>query len=46
VQYTTNLAQAGWINLGIPITASNSVISASDFIGLEQQRFYRVLGPQ
>jgi hypothetical protein len=46
LQYTTNLAQGGWLNLGTPVTATNAVMSASDSIGPDQQRFYRLLGPQ
>ena len=46
VQYKTNLAQAGWINLGNPVVASNSVMSASVPIGPDPQRFYRLFGPQ
>jgi hypothetical protein len=42
-QYRTNLVQPGWLNLGGPITATDSVISVSAPIGPDRQRFYRVL---
>ena len=42
VQYTTNLANNIWTNLGPPIVASNSTATASDSISNVQQ-FYRVL---
>ena len=43
VQYTTNLNSTNWLSLGSPITATNSTASASDFIGPDQKRFYRVV---
>jgi hypothetical protein len=42
VQYSTNLAQMNWNNLGVPLIATNSITRASDTIGPGQQRFYRV----
>lgn len=42
VQYKTNLAQAGWSNLGSPITAVSTVTSSSDTIGPDPRRFYRI----
>ena len=42
VQYETNLAQVGWINLGSPITALSTVTSSSDTIGPDPRRFYRI----
>jgi hypothetical protein len=42
LQYKTNLAQPGWINLGGAITATNNALSASDSIGPNPQRFYRL----
>jgi hypothetical protein len=42
VQYKTNLNQPNWINLGSTITASNTVVSATNPIGSDKQRFYRV----
>jgi hypothetical protein len=43
VQYTTDLNSANWLSLGSPITATNGTASASDFIGPDQKRFYRVV---
>jgi len=43
VQYTTNLAPAHWIDLGDPITATNSSMTVSDLTGLGPHRFYRVI---
>jgi hypothetical protein len=45
LQYCTNLAQGDWSNLGSAITATNTVMSASDSIGPDPQRFYRLLVP-
>ena len=48
VQYKTNLLQAGWINLGTPIIATNSSLTMPDNSPLTSspQRFYRlVLSP-
>jgi hypothetical protein len=45
LQYGTNLAQGNWSNLGSAITATNAVMSASDSIGPDPQRFYRLLVP-
>jgi hypothetical protein len=42
LQYKTNLLQTNWINGGSIITASNTVLSATNAIGADQQRFYRV----
>jgi hypothetical protein len=41
VQYTTNLAQANWINLGSTVSATNAVMSGTDSLS-ETQRFYRI----
>ena len=41
VQYTTNLAENAWFNLGYPIVATNSTTTASDLMS-SQQVFYRV----
>jgi len=46
VQYSTNLTQAGWMDLGMPIAASNAIGTATISIGTDPQRFYRILGPQ
>ena len=45
LQYRTNLAQGNWNNLGSAITATNAVMSASDSIGPDPRRFYRLLVP-
>ncbi len=45
LQYRTNLVQGNWSNLGSAITATNAVMSASDSIGPDPQRFYRLLVP-
>jgi hypothetical protein len=45
LQYSTNLAQGDWSNLGGAITATNAVMSAADSIGPDPQRFYRLLVP-
>jgi hypothetical protein len=42
LQYTTSLATASWNNLGGTINATNSTVFASDFVGSDRQRFYRV----
>ncbi len=43
LQYTTNLDQLNWVNLGSAITTSNAVLSATDTFNVNLQRFYRVL---
>ncbi len=43
LQFKTNLVQPGWLNLGGPVGATNTVTSAADTIGSDQQRFYRVV---
>ena len=42
LQYKTNLNQANWVNIGSSITASNTVLSATNAAGSDKQRFYRV----
>jgi hypothetical protein len=42
VQYKTNLLQTNWINLGAVITATNSTATATNLIGPDPQRFYRL----
>jgi uncharacterized repeat protein (TIGR03803 family) len=41
LQFTSDLSQTNWNDLGSPMTATNGVMSASDPIG-EGSRFYRV----
>ena len=43
VQFTTDLTSTNWSILGGPINATNSTITASDFITTNQQRFYRIV---
>ena len=42
VQYKTNLLQTNWINLGSVITATNFTATATNLIGPDPQRFYRL----
>ena len=42
LQFKTNLNQVTWINRGSPIPATNSIMSASDTMGPDPQRFYRI----
>jgi hypothetical protein len=42
IQYTTNLSQAIWLNLGDPITASGSTLIGSDALA-SWPTFYRVM---
>jgi len=43
LQYKTNLAPTGWISLGGGNVATTSAVSATDAIGPDSQRFYRVI---
>ena len=42
-QCTTNLAPANWVNLGGAISGTNGTMAASDVIGFDLQRFYRMV---
>jgi hypothetical protein len=42
VQYSTNLTQTAWSNLSSAIPATNGTLTASDTIGPDTRRFYRV----
>jgi hypothetical protein len=42
-QYTTNLAPVNWVNLGDIISGTNGTMTASDVIGQDPQRFYRLI---
>jgi hypothetical protein len=42
MQYKTNLNQSTWLNLGAPVSASGSSVTASDAT-TNSQRFYRVV---
>jgi RHS repeat-associated protein len=43
LQFKTNLTQSSWNNSGSPTTATNSTAAASDAIGQDLERFYRVV---
>jgi hypothetical protein len=42
VQYTTDMQQTNWTNLGSTNLATSATMSASDSTGPDSQRFYRV----
>ena len=42
-QYKTDLTRTNWINLGAPIMATHSTVTASDVAPTGPQRFYRVV---
>jgi hypothetical protein len=42
VQYATNLTQPLWLNL-VLLTAANPTVTASDTVGADAQRFYRIV---
>lgn len=42
VQYTTNLLSGTWQNLGNAFAATNTTVSASDIVGPDTKRFYRL----
>ena len=42
LQVATNLTAPNWQDLGSPVTATNNTVSASDAVGADGQRFYRV----
>jgi uncharacterized repeat protein (TIGR03803 family) len=43
LQYVADLKSTNWINLGNPILATNAWTTTSDSVGLNSQRFYRVV---
>jgi len=43
LQFTTNLTQTNWSNVGGTIVATNTTASAPDAIGVDRQRLYRLL---
>ena len=45
LQSSTNLTSGNWSNWGSAITATNSIMSTTDAIGPDPQRFYRLLVP-
>ncbi len=42
LEYSTNLTSLGWLSLGSPTIASSPTVSATDDIGSDPQRYYRV----
>ena len=43
VQYKTDLSQTNWMSLISAITATNSTVTATDVVGPDTQRFYRIV---
>jgi len=43
VQATTNLSSGIWTNFGNAVTATNGIMGASEVIGTNRQKFYRVI---
>jgi hypothetical protein len=43
VQYTTNLPAPVWSDLGVSLTATNTIMTTTDSLNSSRQRFYRVL---
>jgi subtilase family serine protease len=43
LQYTTNLSQSAWLDLGGAITAADVTVSTNDVIGPDPHRFYRLM---
>jgi hypothetical protein len=43
LQYTSDLHSSNWVNAGPSITATNGMISASNVVGPDSHRFYRVV---
>ena len=43
VQYTTNLAQVSWTNLGDVLSTTGSSITATDAPAASTMRFYRIV---
>ena len=44
VQYVSDPSSSNWTNLGEAIVATNAILSATDSISGNSQRFYRVVG--
>jgi hypothetical protein len=42
-EFTSELSQTNWHNLGNAMTATNGTMSAADVIGPDRQRFYRIV---
>ncbi|MGD1084728.1 MAG: protease pro-enzyme activation domain-containing protein [Verrucomicrobiota bacterium] len=43
LEYSTNLPSANWVSLGGPVTATNGLITTTDLLPSNPQRFYRLL---
>jgi uncharacterized repeat protein (TIGR03803 family) len=43
VQFASSLPQTAWSNLAAPLTATNETLTATDSIGANEQRYYRVV---
>jgi len=43
VQYTTNLAQTNWSNLGGPIASANGTVTTTNSINASPQGFFRLM---
>ena len=43
LQYTSDLNSTNWTDLGSPVLATNGTMSASDNVGTDPRRFYRVV---
>ena len=43
IQYRTDLAGGTWVDLGSPVTATNSTMAGSDSVATTSHRFYRVV---
>jgi hypothetical protein len=43
LQYLPSLSSGAWLNLGNIVTATTNSVTASDTIGANTQRFYRVV---
>jgi hypothetical protein len=43
VQYTIDLTASNWIDLGAAFVATNGIATATDTLGPDPQRFYRII---
>jgi hypothetical protein len=43
VQYSLDLGPTNWVDLGPNLVATNGTMSTSDTLGVDAQRFYRVV---
>jgi hypothetical protein len=42
LQFSTNLLTTNWVNLGAAISATNGIVTTTNNVGPDPQRFYRV----